>query len=241
MQRFFIFKGTSKRSKNKHKKPYNALLSIVIAILQCMRMRIIIPLLLLASCSTNKSGPDVLMIDSSNYAVAFDAAVEAAGQEGMKAVLLDRRGGIISTDSVIAGSLVEPWKPRAATARQGLENTLTLQRRAARFEFTPVKQSLTQIEKLGSLRGPDYLSPSGEDLTSYTGPMELRVWVYVDRQYTQGIRRDTWSLQSESRTTVLAAQEPWEQVPGTFWMSVNRDVAKEQLILASVEALLSIN
>jgi hypothetical protein len=69
--------------------------------------------------------------------------------------------------------------------------------------------------------------------------MELRVWVYVDRYYQQGIRRGTWSLRQETRTTVLPTEEPWEQVPSSFWMPITRDVARERDLLASVESQLA--
>ena len=64
---------------------------------------------------TTSDGPTVLLIDPSNYAFAFDAAVEAAAADGMKPVLLDRRNGIIVTSPTVAGSLIEPWKSRASS------------------------------------------------------------------------------------------------------------------------------
>ncbi len=188
-------------------------------------------------CSSRVSGPDVIVLDSQNYASVFDAAVAAADADGMKPVLLDRRGGVIATNPAVAGSFLEPWKPKPSTARQGLENTLAQQRRTARFEFVPVMREVVVGEHdVEELVGPDLLSSTGLDLTTYSGPMELRVWVYVDRKYTQGIRRGTWSLRQETRTTVLPAEEPWEQVPGSFWMPVTRDVARERDLLASVES-----
>ena len=190
-------------------------------------------------CSSRVSGPDVIVLDSQNYASVFDAAVAAADADGMKPVLLDRRGGVIATNPAVAGSFLEPWKPKPSTARQGLENTLAQQRRTARFEFVPVMREVVVGEHdVEELVGPDLLSSTGLDLTTYSGPMELRVWVYVDRKYTQGIRRGTWSLKQESTTKVLPADPPWEQVPGSFWMPVTRDVARERDLLASVEARL---
>ncbi len=190
-------------------------------------------------CSSKVTGPDVIVLDSQNYAAVFDAAVAAADDDGMKPVLLNRRAGIIETNPAVAGSFLEPWKPHPSTARQGLENTLSMQRRTARFEFVPVMREVVATGTgTEELIGPDLLSSTGLDLTTYSGPMELRVWVYVDRKYTQGIRRGTWSLRQETRSTVLPSEEPWEQAPGTFWMPVTRDVARERDLLASVESRL---
>jgi len=193
-------------------------------------------LLSAVSCSTKLNGPDVVLLDSRDYAEVFDAAVAAANADGMTPVLLDRRGGVITTNPAVAGSFLEPWKPRPSTARQGLENTLAQQRRTARFEFVPVlNEVVVHDDGTDELVGPDYLSSTGLDLTTYEGPMELRVWVYVDRKYTQGIRRNTWSLRQETRTIVLPTEEPWEQVAGSFWTPISRDVARERDLLASVE------
>ena len=184
------------------------------------------------------SGPDVILLDSTRYQAVFDAAVDVASTDGMKPVLLDRRSGVIATDSVVAGSFIEPWKPHPSTPRQGLENTLSLQRRAARFEFIPVVTTPPISSNEKDLIGPDLLSNAGNDLTSFIGPIELRVWVYVDRKYSQGTRRGTWTLSSESTTKVMPSEEPWEQVPGSFWTTVTRDVAHERAILAAIEASL---
>jgi hypothetical protein len=114
-----------------------------------------------------------------------------------------------------------------------------MQRRTARFEFVPVLREIGVLDDgFGALDGPDLLSSTGLDLTTYNGPMELRVWVYVDRRYLQGIRRGTWTLRQETRTTVLPAKEPWEQVPSLFWTPITRDVARERDLLASVESQL---
>ena len=182
------------------------------------------------------TGPDVITLNSSEYSIVFDAAVEAARADGMKPVVLDRRSGVIATEPAVAGSFLEPWKPAPSTPRQGLDNTLSFQRRTARFEFTPIEVIPVQGSENDVLVGPDLLSPTGMDITKYRGALELRVWVYVERNYIQGIRRGTWTLQEESVTTVLPAEEPWEQVPGSFWTPVTRDVAREKQLLGSVEA-----
>mgnify|MGYP006223966505 CR=1 FL=1 len=90
-------------------------------------------------------GPDVVFVSSVDYEKAFDAAVDAASSRGLKPVFVDRRGGVIETSPTVAGSVVEPWKQRATSPRQTLENTLSLQRRTARFEFRPAKMPTAQL------------------------------------------------------------------------------------------------
>jgi len=191
----------------------------VIGILRTMRLVLLTLFTMLFGCKIS-SGPDVLLLDSNQYAMVFDAAVAAASSDGMKPVLLNRRSGVIATDPTIAGSFIEPWK---------------------RFEFTPVVRKPTPGSPEESLIGPNLLSGAGKDLTTFVGPIELRVWVYVDRKYTQGMRRGTWTLRSESITKAMPTEQPWEQVPGTFWTPMNRDVARERALLATVEASMQRN
>lgn len=191
-------------------------------------------------CGSIPQGPDVLVLTPSQYNAAFDAAAAVAVAKGMKPAILDRRGGYIHTDPTAAGSIVEPWKPQASTPRQALQNTLTLQQRTARFEFRPVGVEVLPDLEPGELLGPELLTGSGIDLTTFRGPIELRVWVYVDRQYKRGIRRGTWTLGSETITKELPSDSLWEQSPSKFWVPMTRDVASERAILAGVESLLMV-
>ena len=186
-------------------------------------------------CASTSTGPGVLVIDSSNYAVAFDAAVNVARTNGMKPAVMDRRGGYIHTDPATAGSIVEPWKPKASSARQALENTMTLQRRTARFEFRPAGIEELTNTNIGELTGPALLSDSGVDLTTYVGPIEVRVWVNVERMYKRGVRRGTWTLSTETVSKEIPADSLWEQTPSRFWVPMARDVARERALLADVE------
>jgi hypothetical protein len=189
-------------------------------------------------CASTSDGPGVLVIDSTQYAAAFDAAANVVRADGMKPAVMDRRGGTIHTDPAAAGSIVEPWKPKASSARQALENTMTLQRRTARFEFRPAGAEELLGTEDGVLTGPALLSDSGIDLTNYVGSIEIRVWVYVDRQYKRGIRRGTWSLSTETISKEIPADSRWEQSPSWFWTPMTRDVARERALLAGVESQL---
>ena len=199
-----------------------------------MRLILLTLFTFLAGCSVHQ-GPDVVFVTSDEYETAFNAAIDVASSSGLKPAFVDRRGGIIETNPAVAGSVVEPWKKGASSPRQTLENTLSLQRRTARFEFRPINMSTEPNTKEGRLEGPDLLATTGQDLTHYNGQLELRVWVYVDRHFTQGVRRGTWSLNSETVSTVLPAKEPWEQSRSRFWAPVSRDVSAERTILSAIE------
>ena len=206
--------------------------------MKCVLFSLVSLFTLCTGCASTSQGPGVLLIDSSNYAAAFDAAASVARAGGMKPAVMDRRGGYIHTQPAAAGSIVEPWKPKASSARQALENTMTLQRRTARFEFRPAGVEELPSTEEGELTGPALLSNSGVDLTTYVGPIEIRVWVYVDRQYKRGIRRGTWTLRTETLSKEIPADSRWEQTPSWFWTPMTRDVARERALLAGVESQL---
>jgi hypothetical protein len=186
-------------------------------------------------------GPDVLRIEAGKYGAAFEAAVEVARDVGMPAILRDRRGGVIETEPEIAPSLLEPWRLDGATITTRLENTLALQRRRMRFEFTPAR---FQPEAAGSeegLEGPDLLALEGGeiDLTSLDEPLEVRVRVYLERAYEPGLRHDTWSRRLTTRTTILLDGDEPRPMESTFWTPVARDRDFERRTLAAMEQALT--
>jgi hypothetical protein len=183
---------------------------------------------LACTCSgcVRTTGPPVLQIAAADYPLAFDAAVEAARQAGMPAVLRDRRGGVIETNVEIAGSIIEPWRTDNASFDQAVENTIAFQRRHARFEFAPT-----------GFRTIDAEHPSVLDLTTQDRDLELRVWVYVERANTPGFRRGAWTRRTASRTILPNFDQP--DLSGIGWTPVARDRAYEQRLLADVASQLS--
>ena len=189
-------------------------------------------------CATTQ-GPDFLSIDSESYSDAFDAAVEAATVAGLSPIVRDRRSGLIETEPRIAGSVLEPWRTDNASFAQAIENTITFQRRRARFEFTPVVFQPEQPAD-APLTGPDLFATQDVevDLSEHTGPLELRVWVYVERAYTPGLRRSTWTRAKTTRTRIVPVEDT-ESIPGQYWTPVHRDEAFERRLLAAVQSALA--
>lgn len=188
------------------------------------------------------AGPElqVLSIDASFYATAYDAAVEAARALGMPPTLRDRRAGLIETQASIAGSILEPWRSIQDTPGQVIENTLSFQRRRARFEFTPVGFTPPPDDQAAPA-GPDVLGVTGPmpDLTAATGELELRVWVYIERSHAPGIRRSTWTRSRTSRTLIPDPANPADVLPAVFWSPVARDPRMEQHLLRRVRDALT--
>lgn len=190
-----------------------------------------ITVLLGAGCAGSQ-GPEVLSIPSGQYSRAFDAALEVARSHGMQPILLDRRTGIIETDSVIAGTVLEPWYQDNASLSQGIENTLAQYRMSARFEFIPAalladKDTVSSPDLLG-------LGTPPMDLTHGSQPLELRVHVYREQRHTVGKRRHTWTRRLNSTAAQKPHDEQWEETNTTFWTPESRDESAERRLLAEV-------
>ncbi|MEE9129068.1 MAG: hypothetical protein V3T84_03550 [Phycisphaerales bacterium] len=192
---------------------------------------------MVSGCATSQ-GPAFLTIQAEAYADAFDAAVEAAAVVGLTPIVRDRRSGVIETEPSIAGSVLEPWRNDNASFAQAIENTITFQRRRARFEFTPGGFRPREAAE-ASLTGPDLFATQDAevDMTRHPGPLELRVWVYVERAYSPGLRRSTWTRAKTTRSRIVPTQDD-EALPRRYWTPVRRDEAYERRLLAAVERAL---
>lgn len=197
----------------------------------------------------------VLAVEPEGYQPAFDAAIEAARERGMPPLVRDRRAGVIETNAQIAGSVLEPWRWDNASLGQTIENTVAFARRRCRFEF--VEENGVSAPSAGS---DGSRIPEGPlvDLTKTSRPLVLQVSVFVERAYSPGIRRGTWTRSQTTRNDFLGeVDRPWRRsrgedaaisapeddlMPGPgrgraqaiFWTPVYRDTAYEQRLLEDV-------
>lgn len=193
----------------------------------------------LPGCSSTDDGPAVLRIAPPAYSAAFDAAVEAARQEGMPAVLRDRRTGLIETDTRIAGSVLEPWRTDNRNLNQTMQNTLAFQRRRCRFEFTPLQTPHhAEFQPDGDANAE---SDAPQDLTQIDQDLELRVSVFVERAYAPGVRRSTWTRSKTTKTDLVWPEGQLGPNAERFWAPITRDPAYERRLLAKVQELLDRN
>jgi len=190
----------------------------------------------LTGCTTPE-GPDVLVIDADQYDAAFDTAVSVARDAGFVAEILDRRGGHIETGPVIASSILEPWTDDASGVEQKLVHTLAVHRRVARFEFEPIAFDENRQRDTDVLTGPDvaFGNRQAVDRTTTTTPLELRVWVHLESLSRPGQRRSTWSRRMASRSYIGREEGGEKPLPRQWWTPVERDLAFERRLLASIE------
>lgn len=220
--------------------------------------------MLAAGCATAPPGPDAVRVEPGAYGAAFEAAVAVANANRLPPVIRDRRSGVIEAGPAVAASLLEPWHDPGATFQERLERTIQHYRRRARFEFVPAGAAPTGDPD--TLTGADVLGlEPATDRTSWPGPLELRVRVFLEQSHRPGLRPDTWSRQLTTYTEIVTdgsnSEErlrQWDEV-GAFarhdedledrrrrqslvraadWTPVVRDVTFERRLLAEVEARL---
>jgi hypothetical protein len=208
----------------------------------------------LPGCASRPSdAPTVLALESASYATTFDAAVALVTDEGMPAVLRDRDGGVIESSPNVSGSLVEPWDWPHGDIGAATESTLNFQRRRVRFEFVPTGFRPRELREDAPLLGTltpgaaDASATDAIDLGSYEGPLELRVWVYLERAYTPYLQRSTWTFQGrtfarnpERAADIANAERDDGSTRDTsVWTPIARDPAFEESILTKLRERLA--
>lgn len=189
-------------------------------------------------CARQMNGPDVLEIQPGNYAAAFNAAINAARQEGLPPSFVDRRAGIIETEPRVAGSLLEPWRTDNASLAQAMANTVAHLRRRVRFEFASTAFQSPIGDPSGSLSGPAIPGETElKDLTAAQDTLELRAWVYLERAEITGLRRSTWT-RTKTHTSRVIDADTGESISGTTWVPISRDLAFERYLLSEVASQL---
>lgn len=159
---------------------------------------------MLAGCESSpvpvaaEEGPDptVLTIAAATYPQAFRAAHATLSDAGFKPELEDRDGGLIESRPVAGGSILEPWAWADGSAGNGVADTIAWQRRVARFEFVPLAFRTGEPAVVDRPDLPGMTVPV--DLAEHDGPLEIRVWVFIERAFTPDLRRSDWTFQLTS-------------------------------------------
>ena len=209
-------------------------------------MRPLLPglLLAIAGCASEPI-PSVVDLDRSEYDRAFDAALEVARRDGLEPVIVDRSLGVIETDSRAAGSLLEPWRTDNAGLQESVAHTVNFERRRARFEFVPEPFELPMPQPAAASPGPALpgtdRAEGRVDLVAWKGPVQLRTWVMVDREFIANQRVGRWTLGetlvSQDPTQVPHPQDRSSRTPGQ-WTPIGRDVQYERRLTEGILRIL---
>lgn len=186
-------------------------------------------------------GPRVLTVHGPDYPAAFDAAVFVAKSHGLRPVVMDRGTGIIETHPRSSGSVLEPWRVDNRSLGQALGNTVNFERRRMRVEFVPADLNFPapnpdQPVQSAALPGSDR-AESRFDLIAYDGPVEIRAWVYVEREFRPNQQVGTWTQRqtryADDPLDRQDAEDTTTEIAGT-WTPVGRDEAYERTVMAEI-------
>ncbi|MFK7959024.1 MAG: hypothetical protein AB8G96_00740 [Phycisphaerales bacterium] len=194
-----------------------------------------------------------------NYEATFDAAVAVLKDHGLDPAVRDRRSGVIETSDRIGAGWFEPWRLESSS---NLETTASLStvRRRARIEFSVPGANPATIPggthgasgasdpgALGAESAADGGPAAGADLfgvrgpatelnglMASDGPIEIRVWVTVERAHRPGLRVDTWSRRLTTQAKVNRPGAGRDFEPTTTWWPVARDPGLEAALLREI-------
>lgn len=199
----------------------------------------------LAACAAEPVAP-VLAMTHADYGRVFDAALEAAREQGLEPVVVDRELGVIETQPRTAGSVVEPWRTDNAGFDDMLAHSVNFERRRARFEFVPDTFAMEPPRMDTRSDGPPVAGSDRAqgrfDLLHHDGSIEMRTWVYVDRGFVANRRIGHWTLgEATVATDPTKAQAPEDQSTRTptEWTPIGRDVPYEQRLMRRIRELLA--
>ena len=189
-------------------------------------------LIVTSGCSTSGKPETSITIEGVSYSTCFDQALLVARGSGMPPVLRNRAGGVVETAPRISGSIFEPWRMDNEGFGEAVENTLNMQRRRARFEFAPSGFNPAPVQDSTVLTGPALPGSQVEvdqDLRFYEGPIELRVWVYVERSFKPGLQNATWTRSMTTYSTDRISRRDSNDVVSdpSSWTPVRRDTDYE--------------
>lgn len=195
---------------------------------------------------TTVEGPRVLTIHAPDYNAAFDAALDSAQAHGLRPVVTDRGTGIIETDARTSGSMLEPWRTDNSGFAQMVGNTINFERRRMRVEFVPADFTLPApdpgAQVVGAALPGTTKAESRFDLLHHEGPIEIRAWVYVEREFRANQQIGSWT----QRQTRYAGDPLDRQAPGDLttiaegtWTPIGRDEAYERTVMADIQRRLA--
>ena len=203
--------------------------------------------LLLGGC-LSADGPRTLTVTPGQYPQAFDAAIAAARDHGFSPIVVDRTTGIIETNTRHAGTLLEPWRLDNDSIDQSAANTLVKTRRRMRVEFTPAGWLPPPLATDGTLQGASLPGSRTDlerfDLQAWSGPIEARVWVYLEKSAEPGIQLSSYSGTLASRYSETRGEDPAAPPDGSTrlqsaWNPSGRDEAYERTIGLAISDALS--
>jgi len=206
---------------------------------------ILLPSLVLGGCmgALSSKGPEKLTVEPAQYQRAFDAATTVIRSMGFKIAMVDRSNGIIESEPRHAGGALEPWRIDNSGPVDAAGNTIMSRRRRVRVEFLPESAPLESVRADATLTGAaipgSTRSDDRFDVQTATGPIDMAVWVYIDRSFIEGSKPDPYTGGFASAWTNRMNQKPIDAQDDSIrdnplWTPMGRDDAFERTIAAKV-------
>lgn len=199
-----------------------------------------------AGCASMKNQIADLRLDSASYETVFDATLAALRSSGFRLDRVDRRFGVITTQPLEAGSVLEPWRDLRATPSQAVQSTLNYERRVFRVMFARASGSPPHGANGGGAGGvsPDVrevlaqVEPVDEsvrtesEIANFDGTIRIDVQCVIERAHRPGRRIESTSTRRVSYTVDPSLAK--RGIPGQFWEPISRDPYLEQDLMKRI-------
>lgn len=193
----------------------------------------------------SSEGANSLTIDGAQYREAFDAAAHESKLMGYEIVLVDRSNGVIQSAPRHAGGILEPWRIDNDGVSGATGNTIANRRRRIRIEFIPAGMNLDSAMGEGVLKGAAIPGSTAAlerfDLQTASGPIEMRVWVYIERSFREGSKPSSYSGTLASNWTNPLNNKPSDAIDESVrevarWTPMGRDTDYERTLTGRIAA-----
>jgi hypothetical protein len=169
------------------------------------RLAILSMLVLLIQGCAGIPGPRDFAVASGRYAAAFDAARDTLISRRFELERIDARAGVITTRPKSTSGLATPWDTEQGSLDQEVEDFFNRQQRIVRITFEPSDPNPASIAPAasGSPTDPQHVEHEPDDLRAYSGPLNARVEVVIERLHRPG-----WQLEPGAIRHSSYAEDP---------------------------------
>lgn len=177
--------------------------------------------------------PEVFTFDAERYPAVAKSVTAAMREERFIVDRNDPRLGVFTSKPLTSPTILEFFKADNSTMAQAWESTANLQRRRVRVVIEPEKEKEGEYdaEQLANMSQVT-LNPPPPTFEHPSGPLNLRVMVFVDRAH-----QPLWQVETTTRRLSSHAIDPQlreRRMQPLYWEPISRDPFMEQRLMRRI-------
>lgn len=218
------------KSKPKHGKTLTILRVVTIA---TVAMILTLSMTTIVGCASSQTAlKNPLPVDTSEYDLIFQAAMDVLQNQGYRLDRHDYRFGVVTTYPKVSPTLGEPWYSDNTTAQQAVASTVNYQRRRVNIRLVPDPEATAAAAK--QLTAEQAIASSSAN--PLPGGYLLDAQVLIEQVETP-LRYLTGSTASGRIARDLRdapADLKERNIKENYWRVIGRDTGLEQKLMADI-------